>query len=128
MAGHDPLRFINALSAKLASRSRHVCVLLGAGASRACGLPDIAGLTTAVQSSLAKQQSLALTSLLENRTLEEVLSRLRRIHALTDDTDQKVDGLTAVEAQDLDRAICAAIVAELELGGADLTPMLKFAA
>src|SRR6266567_2653314 len=37
---HDPLRFAEELSAKLATSSRHVCFLLGAGTSRACGLPD----------------------------------------------------------------------------------------
>lgn len=128
MVGHDPLTFINAFSAKLASRSRHVCVLVGAGAARACGLPDIAGLTTAVQANLPASQAIALKALLENRTLEEVLSRLRRIHALVDQTKQEVDGLTAVDAHELDRAICAAIVSQLELGGAELGPMLKFAA
>lgn len=128
MAGHDPLTFVNSLSAKLATRSRHICVLLGAGAARACGLPDVAGLTSAVEASLPKEQAAAYTALVENRTLEEGLSRLRRIHALIDQTDQQVDGLTAAQALDLDRAICNAIVGQLDLGGADLGPMLKFAA
>ena len=44
MPGHDPVQFVNELSSKLASRSRHVCVFLGAGASRACGLPDMSQL------------------------------------------------------------------------------------
>lgn len=128
MAGHDPLTFVNSLSAKLATRSRHVCVLLGAGAARACGLPDIGGLTTAVEASLPKEEAAALASLLKDRNLEDVLSRLRRIHALIDETDQKVDGLTAAEALTLDRAVCAEIVAQLDIGSADLKPMLKFAA
>jgi hypothetical protein len=128
MAGHDPLTFVNSLSAKLATRSRHICALLGAGAARACGLPDIAGLTAGIKTSLPAEQAAAFTSLLEHRNLEEALSRLRRIQALIDGTDQKVDDLTAAEARKLDRAICAAIVAQLELGSADLEPMLKFAA
>jgi hypothetical protein len=128
MAGHDPLTFVNSLSAKLATRSRHICALLGAGAARACGLPDIAGLTAGIKTSLPAEQTPAFTSLLENRNLEEALSRLRRIQALIDGTDQKVDDLTAADARKLDRAICAAIVAQLGLGSADLEPMLKFAA
>lgn len=79
MASHDPLTFVNSLSAKLAVRSRHVCALLGAGAARACGLPDIAGLTAEIEASLTKEQAAAFASLLENRNLEEALSRLRRM-------------------------------------------------
>ena len=44
MSDHDPLSFVSSLSAKLATRSRHVCVFLGAGTGKACGLPDIKGL------------------------------------------------------------------------------------
>ncbi len=44
MPEHDPLRFATELSAKLATRSRHVCVFLGARVALACGLPDIAQL------------------------------------------------------------------------------------
>lgn len=38
---HDPVEFANALGAKMASASRHLCLFLGAGASKACGLPDV---------------------------------------------------------------------------------------
>ena len=44
MTEHDPRHFVTSLGAKLATRSRHVCFLLGAGVGRACGLPDVAGL------------------------------------------------------------------------------------
>lgn len=48
MSEHHVLRFASDLSARLAARSRHVCVLLGAGSSRACGLPDVRGLEALV--------------------------------------------------------------------------------
>lgn len=44
MADHDPQEFVTSLAAKLATRSRHVCVFLGAGTSKSCGLPDLNGL------------------------------------------------------------------------------------
>jgi hypothetical protein len=128
MTEHDPLTFANSLSAKLATRSRHVCALLGAGAAHACGLPDVAALETNVAAKLAGKQSAAFKNLLDHRDLEQGLSRLRRIHALVEGSGQTVDGLTGDEAQELDRAICRAIVAELDLGKADLGPMLRFAA
>lgn len=125
---HDPLAFANSLSAKLATRSRHVCALLGAGAARACGLPDVAGLEKKVAAKLTGKQATAFKTLLDGRNLEQGLSRLRRIHALVEGSGQTVDRLKGDEAQALDRAICRAIVAELDLARADLEPMLKFAA
>ncbi len=128
MTEHDPLAFANSLSAKLATRSRHVCALLGAGAARACGLPDVAGLEKNVAAKLADKQATAFETLLDGRSLEQGLSRLRRIYALVEGSDETVDGLTGGEAHELDHAICRAIVAEVDLAKADLAPMLKFAA
>ena len=128
MADHQVMSFANGLSAKLAARSRHVCVFLGAGASCACGLPDVNGLQTLVLKELLGNQRDAFQRQLSGRTLEQVLSRLRRIAALLDDPSDKVDGLTAAEATDLDRAVCQLIVQALELADADITPMLQFAA
>jgi hypothetical protein len=125
---HDPLAFANSLSAKLAARSRHVCALLGAGAARACGLPDVARLEKNVAAQLTGGQAAAFKDLLVGRNLEQGLSRLRRIHALVQGSAQTVDGLTGDAAQELDRAICREIVAELDLAKADLEPMLMFAA
>ena len=44
MTTHSPQEFATALGAKLATRSRHVCAFVGAGAAKACGLPDVKGL------------------------------------------------------------------------------------
>jgi hypothetical protein len=58
---------------------------------------------------------------LENRNLEQALSRLRRIAALITDV-QEIDGLTSAQAVLLDSAVCQIIVKELEIkAGTDLT-------
>jgi hypothetical protein len=121
MSSHDPLKFATALGAKLATRSRHVCMFLGAGASRACGLPDVAELQQRVLEALGDDERAAFNKQLEGRNLEEALSRLRRIVALLTG-EQTLDGLTAAQATKLDAAICQSIVKELDIEGADLTP------
>ena len=127
MADHDPLRFATGLSAKLATRSRHVCTFFGAGTSRAGGLPDIAQLQERVLARLDADQQASLALQLENRNLEQGLSRLRRIAALLAG-EQMLDGLTAQAALDLDQAICRAIIAELDIRNADFAPSRHFAA
>src|SRR6266571_2163128 len=104
MIDHQVMPFANGLSAKLATRSRHVCVFLGAGASCACGLPDVSGLQARVLDGLASDQRTAFEGQLSGRNLEQALSRLRRIATLLDEATGQVDGLTAQEATDLDRA------------------------
>lgn len=127
MTTHDPLRFTTGLGAKLATRSRHVCALFGAGTSRACGLPDIAQLQERVLTRLDADKSASLARQLEGRNLEQGLSRLRRIAALLVG-DQILDGLTAQAAVDLDQAICRAIISEVDIRDADRTPSRHFAA
>jgi hypothetical protein len=128
MSDHQVIMFANGLSAKLATRSRHVCVLLGAGASCACGLPDVSGLQVRVLGGLVNDQRNAFEGQLSGRNLEQGLSRLRRIAALLEGTGDRVDGLTAQQAADLDRAVCRLIVGCLNLADARLAPMLRFAA
>jgi hypothetical protein len=127
MPEHDPLNFITSLGAKLATRSRHVCAFLGAGASRACGLPDVPELQKRVLEKLNKADQKALAAQLSGRNLEQALSRLRRIAALLSDK-QTIDGLTATEAVNLDKSICKAIVGELDIANAKLAPAVMFAA
>src|SRR5258708_2882627 len=128
MADRQVLPFVNGLSAKLASRSRHVCAFLGAGSSRACGLPDVAGLEHQVLEGLVGDQRSAFESELAGRNLENALSRLRRISALLNEPADRVDGLSAEQAAALDRDVCRLIVAALDLVNADLSPILRFAA
>lgn len=128
MPSHQVLDFANGLSAKLATRSRHVCTFLGAGTSRACGLPDVAGLQELVVAGLEPSRQSAFQALLESRNLEQVLSRLRRISALLDRGDGSVDNLTAEGATELDKDICRLIIESLDVAAADLSPVLRFAA
>ena len=127
MADHDVLRFATELSAKLATRSRHVGAFLGAGAAQACGLPDVKRLEADVLDRLEEDDERVMRGLLQDRNLEQVLSRLRRIEALVSG-QETVDALTADAAAELDRRICSQIVAALDLGGATLEPMRQFAA
>lgn len=124
---HDPLSFVIGLSAKLASRSRHVCAFLGAGVGRACGLPDVAQLQQRILEDLSIDHRAAFTNQLKERNIEEALSRLRRISALITG-DKTVDELTATQAETLDAAVCQAIVKALDIRGADLAPARHLAA
>lgn len=127
MSEHDPIKFLTELSAKLATRSRHICVFLGAGTSSACGLPDVEGLKEKVLKDLDGANKAAFSCQLKGRNLEEALSRLRRISALLDD-DQTLDDLSKTAATDLDKVVCEAIVKNLSIDNADLTAVYDLAA
>jgi hypothetical protein len=127
MPEHDVLSFASGLSAKLASRSRHVCLFLGAGAARACGLPDVAQLQERVLALLTAEARELFTAQLQGRNLEQALSRLRRIAALLTG-EQTIDGISAAEATSLDNGVCQAIVRELDIKNADLSPVYRLAA
>ena len=124
MPGHDPLQFVNELSSKLASRSRHVCVFLGAGASRACGLPDVSQLEERVKQQLQRDDKKHLSQQLESRNLEQALSRIRRVAALLEG-DTQLDGLSREAAIRLDKIVCQAIVSELSVEKAKFAPVLS---
>jgi len=127
MPEHDPLRFAAGLSAKLATKSRHVCALLGAGVGRACGLPDVIQLQQRVLDDLGDEHKAAFEKQLEDRNLEEALSRLRRISALITG-EETVDELTANQADALDVAVCQVIVRALDVQVADRMPVRYLAA
>ncbi len=103
-------------------------MFLGAGAARACGLPDVSTLQTKVLGSLSSEQRTVFDKQLDSRNLEQALSRLRRIAALLDGSDGEVDGLTSEKATELDRSVCRCIVSSLDLKDVDIEPMLKLAA
>ena len=126
MPGHNPLRFVNALSSKLASRARHVCVFLGAGTSRACGLPDVSQLEKRVRQRLGHDDEEQLSRQLQGRNLEQALSRIRRFAALLEG-DSQLEGLTREAAEELDRKVCQAIVDELAVDDTNFRPALQFA-
>ncbi len=124
---HNPLDFATALSAKLASRSRHVCAFLGAGSAQACGLPGVEQLQQEVVSALKAGDKEAFQHQLEECNLEEALTRIRRIAALVSD-EKEFDGLTNKKATTLDAAVCKAIVKALDIQNANLEPFYRFAA
>lgn len=128
MGEHSVMPFVNGIGARLASRSRHVVAFVGAGAGRACGLPDVTSLQQLVLEELAEDDRVEFNKQLAGRNLEAALSRLRRIAALLGDSADKVDGLTGADAATLDREVCRLIIAALDIGSADLAPMLRFAA
>lgn len=127
MTEHVPQEFATALGAKLATRSRHVCAFIGAGAAKACGLPDVKGLEARVQTMLTGTDLDAFKRLLDGRSIEQVLSRLRRIANLVTG-NETVDSLTATQAAALDKAVCQAIVDALKLEAANAAPMSHLAA
>ncbi len=55
MAGKSPSQFVSELLEKLAGASRHVSFLLGAGTSKAVGLPDVPELGERVGKDVAAQ-------------------------------------------------------------------------
>ena len=128
MFEHDPVRFAIDLSAKLATRSRHVCMFLGAGVSRACGLPDVAMLQERVLRALQPEEANAFSRQLKGRNLEQALSCLRQIASLLSDGDNTLDDLSATQAADLDKRVCQAIVKELDITSANLDPVYQLAA
>ena len=73
MSKHNPMQFATSMSAKLATRSRHVCMFLGAGISRACGLPDVNQLQELVLSELDKTDQEAFAHQLKGRNIEAVV-------------------------------------------------------
>lgn len=124
---HDPENVARELATKLASRARHVCVLLGAGASVAAGLPTIAGLTSLVLNALPDPQKSEFSDLLLGRNIEQALSRLRRIRSLVAGGGGAFEGLTEAAAIDLDRLVCAAITDAVDITGKPLDAFVRFA-
>src|ERR1700753_1066595 len=96
---HSSSRFVTNLGAKLATKSRHICLFFGAGAAKACGLPDVWSLQNGVLASLEEPYRALFEKQLSRRSLEQALGRIRRIAALLKDSDADVakpsiDGLS----------------------------------
>lgn len=125
-AFHDPEIVATELATKLSARSRHVCVFLGAGASRSAGLPDLAGLQRSVLNSLAGPEHVAAERLFATKNLEAALSYLRRVAAILEAEDS-LRGLTAADAAALNRSITQAIIPALDHATADTAPFENLA-
>ena len=103
-----------------------MCVFLGAGASRACGLPDVSQLEECVKRRLEQDDREQLSRQLQGRNLEQALSRIRQFATLLEG-DSQLEGLTREAAVDLDRKVCQAIVAEVSTDTANLEPVRQLA-
>ena len=141
---HDPLEVATLFARKIATRERHVCFLLGAGASRSSGLPDMAGLKLGVQQKLRVEiegastsppaggsadgiTAAALSMALETRSIEEALTWLRKIAALLDNSTDTVGGLSQSEAKALDKKLSTLIMTAITESTYDITPFLDLA-
>ncbi len=123
---HQPGAAAAQLAAKLASHSRHVCFLFGAGTSCAAGLPAVQQLLADVLQHLDGDAKSRAEHLYVGRNLEEGLTRLRRIRALLTAGDT-FDGLTADTAVKLEAAITAAVITRLSDHDLDRTWAQHFA-
>ncbi len=84
------------------------------------------GLETSIRCNLKGDEIQHFDRHHDGRTLEDVLSRLRRIASLLDECDE-VGGLTAKRASELDRTVCRLIVQALSDNGSQVSPMDDFA-
>lgn len=125
-ATHDPVAVATDLAAKLAARSRHVCLLLGAGTSCAAGLPDVATLRSLVLDELHGETRALADRLYTGRNLEEGLTRLRRIRALLD-AGEEFAGFTQESALDLETKLTAGVIKHLTQPAPTLDAVNAFA-
>jgi hypothetical protein len=123
---HDPNEAAGQLASKLAARSRHVNLLLGAGTSRTAGYPDVAGLRQLAIDSLEADYAV-ISTVFEGRNLEEGLSWLRRVAALLQGDDEEFAGVTRAEAVELDRRITSLVIGAVTGEPQTLDPYIALA-
>lgn len=126
MTSQSPQGAVGALEAKLSSHSRHVCVLVGAGAPKAVGLPDLRELQERVIAGLNSADKELVVPLFKEKNLEEVLTHLRLLKTLLR-SGQDLEGLDSKRAADLDEEICASITAQVSADVPSLEPFVRFA-
>ena len=112
-SGHDPAVLAQELATKLGSRARHVCMLIGAGASNAAGLPTLMELEEAVLGRIGTESASLLSAQLDGRDLEAALSRIRRVSRILG-KDEVFGDLTSKTAAELDQEICESIMAVID--------------
>jgi hypothetical protein len=113
-SSHNPLSAALEIREQLASDSRQLCFLFGAGTSMAVGLPGIVALTQDVVGRLPQAQKThfarVCAELPTNSTIETVLDRIRTLRDLIGESANKeYDGLKRNDVATLDSAICKAI-------------------
>jgi cytochrome P450 len=121
VSDHDPQKFAYELSARLATRSRHVCAFLGSGVARACGLPDVVQLQTQVLGALTGDDRKAFEEQLKGRNLEQLdldppdHTRLRSLvhKAFTPSVIEQIRSRTQTIVDEL--LDCAMLLGEMDL-------------
>lgn len=107
---HSAHRLLEQFAVQQAAGRRHLVVLLGAGASRAAGIPDLAGLEAAVRVGLQADHSDLVDAVFSGGiNLEAALTRLRRL-ALVLGPEDDLNGLTIERALAIERAITRTII------------------
>ncbi|MDA0167529.1 SIR2 family protein [Solirubrobacter taibaiensis] len=124
---HDAETITREFGQKLAARARHVCLFIGAGASRAVGLPDIAGLRKGIVDATGAADRDVIQGYIGQYDVEETLSRLRAIAALTEGGGE-IDGIDSDRAKRLDAEISATIIKAVTIPpGTDMAAFVRLA-
>lgn len=123
---HDAQKIASELTGKLAARSRHVCMLLGAGAGKAAGLPDFDELKEAVLDRIDAQDREIVEKIFSGRTIEDALSWIRKVASVLDD-DLTLAGLNKATASRLDQLICKAVIDCVDSPAARVEPFTRLA-
>jgi len=118
------------------SYPKRMIFLLGAGASKAIGLPDIETLTISMKKNLSKNMlgiysilEKTLSSIKKNNNIEGILNHTRLIRELTNDSKElSFNGISGQDAKLLDLEICKNIYSNISEAETkmDLTPMIRF--
>jgi len=124
---HDPEHTTLELAEKLSSRNRHIVFLIGAGASCAVGLPSIEGIKNSIGDTLEGDEKETFIRLAKDKNIEEVLSRLRLIAAVLEDSADQVDDITSEMAVNLDQKICQIIADLVGIKSVDCSVHERFA-
>ena len=109
-AGFSAHRLIEQLALQQAAGRRHVVVLVGAGASRAAGIPDLKGLEAEVRAALQIDHADVVESVFAGGiSLEQALTRLRRLALVLGPSDD-LNGLTAERTIAIERVMSQGII------------------
>ena len=99
---------------------------MGAGASKAVGLPTLRELQEGVIAGLGSSDKELVVPLFKEKNLEEVLTHLRLLKTVLR-SGQELEGLDLKRAADLDAKICGSITVQVSTNVPQLEPFVRFA-
>jgi len=91
---------------------KQIGILIGAGVSKACGLPNIDDLTKEVRNILSNVKFIELLS--ENDNVETILSKVQQLKSLISD-DKKINDLSIEDIQTIEKSIKKTIFDKLSI-------------